>query len=116
MSVQSLSPFVYETQPYRECDSVGFSRRTSEHGKKCSSGSHADLSVSQAFRRRLDGVAYSTYILIMILVPLKIWCRKKAGGWRNIRLDDYMSILALLIANGFFYVCIIGRLRVLAGS
>jgi len=44
----------------------------------------------------------------MLLVPLKLYCRKRSGGWSNIRLDDYMSVVALLFANGFFYVCIIG--------
>ncbi|KAH7073652.1 hypothetical protein BKA63DRAFT_38141 [Paraphoma chrysanthemicola] len=62
----------------------------------------------EAYRRRLDGVACFTYILIMIFVPLKLYCRKKSGGWSNIRLDDYITIIALLIANCFFYVCIIG--------
>ncbi|KAF2832046.1 hypothetical protein CC86DRAFT_85348 [Ophiobolus disseminans] len=62
----------------------------------------------EAYRRRLDGVAYSTYILIMLLVPLKLYCRKRSGGWSNIRLDDYMTVISLLFANGFFYICIIG--------
>ncbi|EMD61100.1 hypothetical protein GGP41_010008 [Bipolaris sorokiniana] len=61
-----------------------------------------------AFRQRLDGVAMFTYILIMFLVPLKIWCRYRHRGWRNVQWDDYMSIVALALANGFFYVCIIG--------
>ncbi|KAF1844725.1 uncharacterized protein K460DRAFT_97550 [Cucurbitaria berberidis CBS 394.84] len=61
-----------------------------------------------AYIRRLDGVACSTYVLVMLLVPLKIWCRKKAGGWANIGLDDIMTVVALLLANGFFYTCIIG--------
>ncbi|RYN42020.1 hypothetical protein AA0112_g1920 [Alternaria arborescens] len=62
----------------------------------------------QSYRRRLDGVAISTYILIMLLVPLKVYCRKRHGGWRNVQMDDYMSMVALAVANGFFYVCIIG--------
>ncbi|KAF2196640.1 hypothetical protein GQ43DRAFT_435834 [Delitschia confertaspora ATCC 74209] len=62
----------------------------------------------EAYRRRLDGVAYATYILIMLVVPLKLYCRKRSGGWSNIRMDDYLSVAALLCANGFFYVCIIG--------
>jgi hypothetical protein len=66
--------------------------------------------LSEAYHRRLDGVAYSTYILIMLLVPLKVYCRKRSGGWQNVRLDDYMTILALALANGFFYTCIIGTL------
>jgi len=53
-------------------------------------------------------VAISTYILIMLLVPLKVYCRKRHGGWRNVQMDDYMSMVALAVANGFFYVCIIG--------
>jgi hypothetical protein len=62
-----------------------------------------------AFRQRLDGVAIFTYILIMLLVPLKIWCRYRHRGWRNVQWDDYLSIVALALANGFFYVCIIGK-------
>ncbi|KAF1830495.1 hypothetical protein BDW02DRAFT_572956 [Decorospora gaudefroyi] len=62
----------------------------------------------ESFHRRLDGVAYTTYILIMLLVPLKVYCRKRSGGWANVRLDDYLSLLALVFANAFFYVCIIG--------
>jgi len=44
----------------------------------------------------------------MLLVPLKVYCRKRHGGWRNVQMDDYMSMVALAVANGFFYVCIIG--------
>ncbi|KAJ4330982.1 hypothetical protein N0V87_009532 [Didymella glomerata] len=44
----------------------------------------------------------------MLLVPLKVWCRRRAGGWANVGLDDYMSVFALAVANGFFYVCIVG--------
>jgi hypothetical protein len=44
----------------------------------------------------------------MLLVPLKVYCRKRHGGWRNVQMDDYMSMVALFVANGFFYVCIIG--------
>jgi hypothetical protein len=44
----------------------------------------------------------------MIFVPLKIYCRKRSGGWGNVRMDDYLSVVALMFANGFFYVSIIG--------
>lgn len=44
----------------------------------------------------------------MVLVPLRIWCRYRHRGWRNVQWDDYMALGALAIANGFFYVCIIG--------
>lgn len=46
--------------------------------------------------------------MIMVLVPLRIWCRYRHRGWRNVQWDDYMALGALAIANGFFYVCIIG--------
>ncbi|KAF2708705.1 hypothetical protein K504DRAFT_381201, partial [Pleomassaria siparia CBS 279.74] len=62
----------------------------------------------ESFHRRLDGTAISTYILILILVPLKLWCRKRAGGWRNIGPDDAVSVLALLAASVLFWLCMIG--------
>ncbi|KNG49534.1 integral membrane protein [Stemphylium lycopersici] len=46
----------------------------------------------------------------MVVVPLKIWCRFRHRGWLNVQWDDYMSIVALALANGFFYVCIIGQI------
>jgi hypothetical protein len=63
---------------------------------------------SAAYRRRLDGVAYMTYALMTLFVPLKLWCRRRAGGWANVGLDDYMTVLALFIANGFFWSCMVG--------
>lgn len=62
----------------------------------------------ESFQRRLDGAAISTYVLVMILVPLKLWCRQKAGGWRNLGLDDAITVVSLLSANCFFWLCIIG--------
>lgn len=64
---------------------------------------------SNAYRIRLDGVAYTTYVLMTLFVPLKLWCRRRAGGWANIGLDDYMTVVALLVANGFFWTCMIGE-------
>jgi hypothetical protein len=64
--------------------------------------------ISKAYRMRLDGVAYTTYALMTLFVPLKLWCRRRAGGWANIGLDDYMTVLALFIANGFFWSCMAG--------
>jgi hypothetical protein len=61
-----------------------------------------------AYRMRLDGVAYFSYVLITVFVPLKLWCRRRAGGWGNIGLDDYLTVVALAIANGFFWICMIG--------
>lgn len=63
---------------------------------------------------RIDGVAYATYALMTIFVPLKLWCRRRAGGgsWANIGLDDYLTVTALLLANGFMWTCMIGMLLV----
>ncbi|KAF2134347.1 hypothetical protein P153DRAFT_420062 [Dothidotthia symphoricarpi CBS 119687] len=61
-----------------------------------------------AYLHRLDGVAYSTYALVMVVVPLKLWCRRRAGGRSNIGLDDYTTVVALVLANGFFWTCMIG--------
>ncbi|KAM0816202.1 putative Integral membrane protein [Seiridium cardinale] len=60
------------------------------------------------FRARLNGAAISTYVLVMLVVPLKLWCRASSGGWRNLGLDDYLSVLALGCANVFFYICMYG--------
>ena len=46
----------------------------------------------------------------MLVVPLKVWCRKKAGGWANVGMDDWATLVALGVANAFFYVCIIGMI------
>ncbi|KAF2108557.1 hypothetical protein BDV96DRAFT_587417 [Lophiotrema nucula] len=62
----------------------------------------------EAFRHRLDGAAISTYALVMILVPLKLWCRKRAGGWTNLGLDDLITVISLLFANAFVWICLIG--------
>jgi hypothetical protein len=62
----------------------------------------------EVFQRRLDGAAISTYVLVMILVPLKLWCRQKAGGWRNLGLDDAITVISLMSASAFFWLCMIG--------
>jgi hypothetical protein len=64
----------------------------------------------EQFRARLDGAAISSYILVMLVVPLKLWCRTTGGarasslGW-----DDTISVVALASANAFFFVCMLGR-------
>jgi hypothetical protein len=67
-----------------------------------------DMESLESFHRRLDGAAISTYVLIMVLVPLKLWCRRKAGGWRNIGVDDAITVVSLLSANAFFWICMVG--------
>lgn len=62
----------------------------------------------ETFRHRLDGATISTYTLVMILVPLKLWCRRRSGGWSNLGWDDVITVISLLIANGFVWVSLIG--------
>ncbi|KAF2649985.1 hypothetical protein K491DRAFT_721173 [Lophiostoma macrostomum CBS 122681] len=60
------------------------------------------------FHARLDGATISTYVLVMCFVPLKLWCRIRSGGGRNLGMDDVLTVIALLVANAFFYVCVLG--------
>lgn len=61
------------------------------------------------FRARLNGAAISTYVLVMLIVPLKLWCRAAVSGWKGLGLDDYLCVLALACANVFFYLCMCGK-------
>lgn len=61
-------------------------------------------------RGNLDGSAISTYILYMLLVPLKFWCRHQSGH-KNLGLDDVLIGLGLIAANAFFYTTMIGTLK-----
>lgn len=63
----------------------------------------------EEFRARLNGAATSTYILVMLVVPLKLWCRVTVAGWKGFGLDDYLCVLALACANVFFYICMCGK-------
>ncbi|ETS84418.1 hypothetical protein PFICI_02443 [Pestalotiopsis fici W106-1] len=68
----------------------------------------------EQFRARLNGAAISTYILVMLVVPLKLWCRTAVSGWKGLGLDDYLCVLALACANVFFYICMCGMWPYLA--
>ena len=59
-------------------------------------------------RRNLDGSAIFTYIIVTIAVPCNIWCMVKAGGLRNVGIDVIPSVAALFLANGMFWICILG--------
>ncbi|RSM14649.1 hypothetical protein CEP52_001324 [Fusarium oligoseptatum] len=61
-----------------------------------------------SYRSRLDGAAIATYVMVMLIVPLKIWCRKKTGGLARLGLDDTLSVVTLVFANVFFYITMIG--------
>lgn len=63
-----------------------------------------------SYHARLLGAAVSTYAIINMLVPLKLWCRVRSGGWRNLGLDDCLTVLGLLVAHAFNLTCLIGML------
>jgi hypothetical protein len=67
-----------------------------------------DLDSFHSFQAQLLGAIISTYVLAMLIVPAKIGCRLSLGGWANVRLDDYLSIATLAIANAFFWVVVVG--------
>ncbi|KAI3329194.1 hypothetical protein HD806DRAFT_548325 [Xylariaceae sp. AK1471] len=62
----------------------------------------------EAYRRRLDGSAILTTIIVTIAVPCKVWCKLKVGGLRNVGLDDVLAVITLLPAHGFFWISILG--------
>jgi hypothetical protein len=61
-----------------------------------------------SYRARFNGAIISTYVFVMLVVPAKLWCRITIGGWSNVRLDDYLSIITLALANGFFWIVAMG--------
>jgi hypothetical protein len=63
----------------------------------------------EAFRVRFDGAAISTYALLMIVVPMKIWCRTQVSGWKSIGWDDWLSVATLAFANVWFWDNMIGK-------
>lgn len=63
------------------------------------------------FKARLDGAAIATYLMVMLVVPLKLWCRVAPGKTSNLGWDDAICILALLPANAFFYVSMLGNFQ-----
>lgn len=61
-------------------------------------------------RSTLDGTSISTFVLCMLIVPLKIVCRISVGrvslGW-----DDWCAIISLLLANALFYTQLVGMIE-----
>jgi hypothetical protein len=69
----------------------------------------ADEESLSSFHTRLLGAAVSTYVIITLLVPLKLWCRVRSGGWRNLGMDDFITVFGLLVAHAFNLICLIGK-------
>jgi len=65
------------------------------------------LSSAAEVRGNLDGSAISTYILYMLIVPLKFWCRHQAGH-KTLGVDDVLIGLGVIVANAFFYTTMLG--------
>lgn len=61
------------------------------------------------FRVRLLGSALSTYVAVMLVVPLKLYCRARQGGLANLKSDDALTISALLFANCFTWLSLTSK-------
>lgn len=66
------------------------------------------LNTYGAVQSSLYGAGLSTYPLMMIAVPLKLWGRILKGGLAGLGWDDALCVLALVLDNAFFYSCMIG--------
>lgn len=49
----------------------------------------------------------------MIVVPLKIWCRKKAGGWGIMGFDEAFTLMGAAFVTAVFAVIYSGMSKVL---
>ncbi|CAG9993044.1 unnamed protein product [Clonostachys byssicola] len=61
-----------------------------------------------SFRPRFDGAAISTYVLAMLSVPVKLWCRSRVSGMQSLGWDDFLCVVTLIFSNGWFWVTMIG--------
>jgi hypothetical protein len=61
-----------------------------------------------SFRPRFDGAAISTYVLAMLSVPVKLWCRSRVSGMQSLGWDDFLCVITLIFSNGWFWVTMIG--------
>lgn len=66
----------------------------------------------EAFRARFDGAIITTYVVAMCLVPLKIWCRKSAGGWAIMGADEIFTLCGAAFVTGVFAVIYSGKSRI----
>lgn len=63
----------------------------------------------EEFRDRFDGAIITTYAVAMIVVPLKIWCRKRAGGWSNMGFDEIFTMMGAAFVTSVFAVIYSGK-------
>lgn len=68
----------------------------------------ASLGSFENVRANLDGAAITTYVLFMIVVPLKFWCRLNSGH-KRLGLDDVLTAVGAIVVNTFFYITMIGK-------
>lgn len=65
----------------------------------------------ETFRGRLLGSAISTFVVCVLVVPLKLWCRiskRSRGGVTSLGFDDALCVAALVLATAFFFIGIFG--------
>jgi ABC-type enterochelin transport system permease subunit len=63
----------------------------------------------EQFRARFDAALITTYAVAMTVVPLKIWCRKRTGGWSNMGLDELFTLMATIFVTAIFSVIMSGE-------
>jgi hypothetical protein len=63
----------------------------------------------EQFRARFDAALITTYAVAMIVVPLKIWCRKRTGGWSNMGLDELFTLIAAVFTTVIFSIIMSGE-------
>lgn len=68
----------------------------------------ASLGSFEDVRANLDGAAITTYVLFMVVVPLKFWCRLNSGH-KMLGLDDVLTAVGAIVVNAFFYITMIGK-------
>jgi hypothetical protein len=71
----------------------------------------SNLNTFAEIRANLDGAAISTYAAVMLIVPLRMWCRTNKAGWAGLGWDDALTFVALIFDNAFFYNVMIGTER-----
>jgi hypothetical protein len=62
-------------------------------------------------RANVDACAFSTYPLVVLVVPLRLWCRVRHVGRQGIGWDDIICIIALLLHSAFFFLCMFGNVN-----
>ena len=60
------------------------------------------------FIPRFYGAAISTYVVALLSVPAKVWCRTRINGWSAFGWDDGLAIASLVFVSAFFWLAMFG--------